>query len=110
MKETLTMWWLKVILPIGATVLIAIGTWLLGSMDEQEDKIHKLQTEVALLRGNVAINKESTDEFLNVLKDMATGIQDNSKAIIAMEVRVDSLIERNNMMIEALLKQVEGKK
>lgn len=105
MKETLTMWWTKITLPIIASII----TGLIVFTYNQVERITILESDMKSINEKVSMNREATQEFLDVLKEMNIGITDNSKAILAMEIRVDSLIERNNKMIEALLRKVEDK-
>lgn len=111
MKENLTMWWAKLLLPLvipGLMGIIISGcTWVIGALDEQEDRLALIEQNILLIQQENDHEKEIAKEYLNTLKALAKGVTENSKSIIALEGKVNSVVERNNLMIEALLDEVK---
>lgn len=103
MKETLAMWWAKILIPIVFTTIGGIVAYFY----QHEARTDRIEQDLVLLKADININKQATERFLRTLEELVKGVNTNNANIMALKVKTDSVIERNNMMIEALIKKSE---
>lgn len=103
MKETMAMWWAKLLMPMA----FAITSGLTVYFYQHEIRTDEIEQNLTLLNERVTVGQKESDKFFNALEKITVGLDNNSKAIIALNHQVSEVIKKNNVVIERLLNAAE---